>query len=179
MRIAISGTHGVGKSTLVEALGDALADHRAVDEPYVVLVEDGHEFAEEPALEDFEQQLRHAIDSLGTREPDLIFDRCPLDLLGYLLTHPDADGFDLDRWLPRVRAAIAGLDLIVFVPVEEPERIALGPSVDVGWRRRVDDELREILIDDRWGLGIEVIEVTGSLRRRVEQVCGWVQRAGS
>lgn len=43
MRIAISGSHRVGKSTLVEALGDALVGYATVDEPYHQLVEQGHD----------------------------------------------------------------------------------------------------------------------------------------
>ena len=46
MRIAISGTHFSGKSTLVEALSEALPQYTIVEEPYYLLQEEGHEFAE-------------------------------------------------------------------------------------------------------------------------------------
>src|SRR4028119_353553 len=46
MRIAVSGTHAAGKSTLVAELSALLPDHAVVDEPYHLLAEDGHEFAE-------------------------------------------------------------------------------------------------------------------------------------
>src|SRR5439155_7177638 len=36
----------------------------------------------------------------------------------------DSEGFDLDPWLPRVRRAMDRLDLVVFVPVEHPDRVA-------------------------------------------------------
>jgi len=51
MRIAVSGTHGVGKSTLIGAF---LRRHPEVvhePEPYTVLVEDlGDEFSAEPSV---------------------------------------------------------------------------------------------------------------------------------
>src|SRR4051812_25174311 len=113
MRIAVSGTHFVGKSTLVEELSAALPEYSTVEEPYFLLEEEGHEFADPPSIEDFELQLERSITCLDERELNVIFDRCPADLLGYLLSHPDADAFELDAWLPRVRSAIETLDLIV------------------------------------------------------------------
>jgi len=54
MRIAVSGTHGVGKSTLIEEFLRAHPDFVHEPEPYVVLVEDyGEEFSAEPCPEDF------------------------------------------------------------------------------------------------------------------------------
>ena len=170
MRIAISGTHHSGKSTLVEELSAVLPGYLTVEEPYSLLVEEGHEFAEMPSVEDFELQLERSIECLGEGEPDVIFDRCPVDMLGYLVAHPDAEAFHLGKWLPRVQAAIDTLDLIVFLPVEERDRIALPPSVDAGFRLDVDQTLKEILLEDSLDLGMEVVEVTGSLRERVRQV---------
>lgn len=45
MRIVISGTHFSGKSTLVEALPDALPQYTTIEEPYHLLQEEGYEFA--------------------------------------------------------------------------------------------------------------------------------------
>ncbi len=80
MRIAISGTHGVGKSTLVEALADALPGSTSVIEPYHQLVEEGHELAAMPSVEDLELMLARSIANLRDSEPDVVLDRCPLDL---------------------------------------------------------------------------------------------------
>ena len=62
MRIAITGTHFSGKSTLVEALSEALPHHIIVEEPYRLLEEEGYEFPELPSLEDFELQLERSIE---------------------------------------------------------------------------------------------------------------------
>jgi predicted ATPase len=170
MRIAVSGAHRVGKTTLVEELSAALPAYRTVDEPYHLLEEEGHEFADVPAVEDFELQLERSIACLSEGEGDVVFDRCPADLLAYLLTHDDADAFDLDAWLPRARDAIAQLDLVVFVPIEDPDRIAMSRTPDADWRQRVDEQLRAILVDDSHDLAAPVLEVSGSPRDRARQV---------
>lgn len=170
MRIAISGTHFSGKSTLVEDLSNALPKYSVVEEPYVLLAEEGYEFAEMPSVEDFELQLKRSIECMGEREPDILFDRCPADLLAYLLTHSDSDAFDLERWLPRVRAAMRKLDLVVFLPIERRDRIPLPSSEDSTLRMQVDVELREILLEDSFDFEADVVEVTGTRDDRVRQV---------
>jgi predicted ATPase len=170
MRIAVSGAHRTGKTTLVEELCRSLPNYVAVDEPYHLLAEEGYEFAEMPCLEDFELQLERSIESLAEDEEDRIFDRCPADILAYLITHDESEGFDLKHWLPRVRSAMERLDLIVFVPIEDPDRVIVSEPDDAELRHRVDEELREILLEDRWDFGVEILEVNGTLRERVRQV---------
>lgn len=170
MRIAVSGAHRTGKTTLVEELARALPSYAVVEEPYHQLEEEGHEFAEMPSLEDFELQLERSIDCLDDSEPNTICDRCPADLLAYLITHDDADGFDVDRWLPRVRQAMRRLDLIAFVPVEHRDRIVVSDAMERRLRRRVDEELRDIVLGDRWEFGVEAVEVAGPAQERVRQV---------
>lgn len=175
MRIAVSGAHFTGKTTLVEGLSQALPKYSVVEEPYRLLEEEGYEFAEMPSIEDFELQLERSIGCLGESEPNVIFDRCPADFLGYLLTHSEAELFNLKKWLPRVRAAIETLDLIVFVPVEERDRIPLPSSEDAGLRMEVDERLREILLDDEFDFAVDVLEVTGAPHERVQQVLAYLR----
>ena len=42
MKIAVSGAHWTGKTTLVEELCRALPDHSFMNEPYYLLEEKGH-----------------------------------------------------------------------------------------------------------------------------------------
>jgi thymidylate kinase len=170
MRIAISGTHFSGKSTLVEALSEELPQYTTVEEPYYLLQEEGYEFAQSPSLEDFELQLERSIESLDEGSPNVIFDRCPADILGYILAHTDVDAFEMEEWLPRVQNAIGKLDLIVFLPIEEPERIVLPFSQDAGYRQRVDEKLKEIILENPFDFEVDVLEVTGSLNTRVQSV---------
>ncbi|WP_338868583.1 AAA family ATPase [Myxococcus stipitatus] len=172
MRIAFSGTHRVGKTTLVEELSDLLPNYATVDEPYAELEEEGYEFASPPSVEDFEAQLARSIDTLGdnSTRPDVLFDRCPVDFIGYLQAHEDSEAFDLDEWLPRVRGALQSLDLIVWVGIEQPDRIALSSSEDEDLRLAVDEKLRELLLDDPYALEVEVLVVEGAPRARAKQV---------
>jgi len=178
MRIAISGTHFSGKSTLVEALSEALPQYLSVEEPYNLLQEEGYEFAELPTIEDFELQLERSVENLEECAPDVVFDRCPADILGYILVHHDVESFDFDEWLPRVQAAIKKLDLIVFLSIEAPDRIVLPLSQDAAYRQRVDEKLKEIVLGNAFDFEVEILEVTGSPQTRVERVMAYILNKG-
>ena len=65
MRVAVSGTHCSGKSTLIDEFLRANPDVVHEPEPYTVLVEEfGEEFSAEPCVEDFYRQLEFNIDRL-------------------------------------------------------------------------------------------------------------------
>lgn len=176
MRLAISGAHRTGKTTLVRELLRALPAYEAVAEPYETLAEEGHTFGAIPSLEDFEQMLERSIESIETAGNDCLFDRCPADLLAYLVTHVESRHFDLGEWLPRAGSALERLDLIIYVPIEHPDRVPRSEVENEAWRSAVDEELREILLDDCWALGVEVLEVTGALPERTRRVLDLVQR---
>ncbi|QDE83823.1 AAA family ATPase [Myxococcus xanthus] len=172
MRIAVTGSHRVGKSTLIDLLGEELEGYRLAEEPYLLLGEEGYEFASPPSLEDFIEQLRFSAELLQAEKDsrDILFDRCPVDFLGYLQAHEDAEAFDLEEWHPRVRSAIQTLDLIVFVPIEAPDRIRLRAREDIHMRTAVDETLSRVLLDDPYELGVEVLTVHGTADARVKQV---------
>jgi hypothetical protein len=86
------------------------------------------------------------------------------------MTHRDSDEFDVEPWLPRVRGAMQQLDLIIFVPIEHPDRIIVSEPDRGRLRRRVDEELRAILFEDKWDFGVDAVEVTGTVRERARQV---------
>ena len=174
MRIAFSGAHETGKSTLIDQLIGSLATFDTVDEPYYLLEQEGHAFSEMPCLEDFELQLERSIESIAQSEGDCLFDRCPADILAYLIAHDDSDGFDLNRWLPRARDAMRKLDLVVFVPIEDPDRVSAVASDHGRLRRRVDEELQEIVLEDRCSFEVPAIEVTGSPAQRARQVLAYL-----
>jgi deoxyadenosine/deoxycytidine kinase len=73
MRIAVSGTHGMGKSTLAEDFVERHPEFVLEPEPYYVLQEQfGIDFAEEPTQESFITQLEYT--SLGhLRDLGLVF----------------------------------------------------------------------------------------------------------
>jgi len=179
MRIAVSGSHRCGKSTLVADLAEALQGYRTVEEPYRLLEEEGHEFADPPSLEDFLAQLRRSLEILEEdRAPDLLLDRCPADLLAYLLAHEESEAFDVEEWLPRIRAALGALDLVVHVPIEQPDRIPPSDGEDEALRSSVDEKLAWILLDDPFDLQIEVVTVEGSRQSRARSVLESLRHRG-
>ncbi len=171
MRMAVSGSHGVGKTTLGEDLADRLPGFELVPEPYLLMEEEGSLFANPPSLEDFEMQLERSVFCILDSGADVVFDRCPLDILGYIAAHRDACMFRIGDWLPPIRESVGLLDLIIFVPVEVPDRID-APCGDPGLREEIDAILREIIVDDAYGLGFDVITVSGPFEGRVRQVLG-------
>jgi len=170
MRIAISGSHGTGKSTLVASLARRLPAYEVVDEPYQMLVDEGYAFSATPSFDEFEELLERSL--TGLKEPlpvKVLFDRCPIDYLAYLAALASRGGRTLDRWIPDVAEAVTRLDLIVYLPIESPDRVPIrGEGGRL--RARVDETIREMLVDDGWGFGAKVLEVRGDPERRVEMV---------
>ena len=99
-----------------------------------------------------------------------IFDRCPADFLAYLSSHRHASRFDPESWVSDIRSAMARLDLVVFTPVETPDRIRIPASENLPLRRRTDEALRDLLLEDRIGFGGPVLEVTGDPPERVKRI---------
>ncbi len=176
MRIAVTGTHGSGKTTLVEDFVAASAGYEAVPEPYWLLVQQGVVFADGPDVAGLEEQLKQSCALLlATSEADVIFDRCPLDFLAYLDVVSAAEGFEWSpdgKLLRRVEDALATLDLVAFVPLQRPDEITVAieyPKL----RTRVDARLKAMLRDDDLGLlaeGPRVVEVTGTRQQRVTRL---------
>ena len=167
MRIAFSGTHRTGKTSLLEAVAAQLRRYGVVDEPYHLLEEDGYEHADPPTVDDFQAQLERSIEALDAAGADALFDRCPIDCLAYL----QAMGEDLDDdQVDEVRDSVATLDLIVLVTIEAPDRIALPAHEDARLRRRMDEAIRALLLDGDHGFEPPVLEVSGPLADRVRQV---------
>lgn len=164
MNIAITGTHLVGKTTLAERLHASLRDYIYIPEPYVELEEKGYRFSETPLLEDFSIQLDHAIENSSIDEPDIIFDRCPLDLLAYVYVIGGAEASK--NFYMKVREAMTGIDLFVLVPIENPDVIGCPENEFPELRKKVNDLLEEWMED----FDVETITVTGTLAERENQV---------
>lgn len=176
MRIAVSGTHSTGKTTLIGDFVNQYPHYETVHEPYWELVQLGTVFAAQPSIEDFELQLEHGIaGSLRNGSMDVLFDRCPLDLIAYLEVLSEQEG---QEWLPsgkmlqNIETVLSALDLIVFLPITGPDlpgRIAEYR----GLRRAVDDRLKEFLHEDSLGLlgnFPKIAELEGSRIERVKQL---------
>jgi hypothetical protein len=178
LRIAVSGTHCSGKTTLIEEFLRAHPDFAHEPEAYTVLVEDfGEEFSSEPSADDFYRQLEFNVERLR-RYPagaQVIYERGPLDYLAYLLALKDLRRDEVDSIvetaLEMAEAAIHNLDLIVFLPLDATDGIELPESEDPKLRRAVNSRLVGIIADDELGIissrGVAVVEARGSTAQRL------------
>ena len=160
MRIAVSGTHGVGKSTLIEEFLRVHPEFVHEPEPYAVLVEDyGEEFSAEPYVEDFLRQLEFNLERLDQHAAgeDVIYERCPVDFVAYLSV---LDPGSTEMLRKRISDAMRQLDLIVYLPIEDDN--GEYPKL----RKAVDRQLSELLTT----ANVTVIEATGTTAQRIKAI---------
>jgi hypothetical protein len=130
-------------------------------------------FQDPPAMEDFEAQLAWSLSILQQAGEDVIFERAPADFLAYLASLHERDAADvMTEYWGDVAAAMNEFDLVVYVPVERRDRIALSDSEYPRLRKRADRMLRHLLIDDELGVADRVIEVHGPIEQRTSQILG-------
>lgn len=164
MKVAITGTHKVGKTTLAEKLRENLPDYEYYLEPYFELEESGYLFPEIPTADDYLAQLEYSIKQIARSGNNAIFDRCPADLFAYI---PATDkSLNLQSIFSKVQSIIKELDLLIFVPIEIPDIISCSESELPELRCQVDDVLRDLIYD----LDIETIEIKGNLPARLSQI---------
>jgi hypothetical protein len=164
MKIAFTGAHHVGKTTLAEKIHFLVPEFIFVAEPYQELLEEGHLFSETPNIEDFSIQLERALENVEIDELDVLFDRSPLDLLAYIhvIGGPEASR----KYYLQVKELMDEIDLLVFVPIEKPDLTGCPESEFPKLRKQVNDLLEE-WID---AFDLETITVNGTLSEREKQV---------
>jgi hypothetical protein len=176
LKIAFSGTHAVGKSTLINVLTAALPGFNVIEEPYIGLLESGYMFEDPPAAEDFEIQLERSLASVAGGGENLMFDRVPADFLAYLAVLRRDRVDTMSSYWNDVAQAMREFDLVVYVPVERPDRIEMPQSEYPRLRKRVDEALRRLLVEDELGVADRVVEVRGSLSDRGKQVAKEIEQ---
>lgn len=164
MRIAFTGSHRVGKTTLAEEIAESLPDHEFIIEPYLQLEEEGYLFSEIPTLEDYIEQFNFSVELLQNSDDKVIFDRCPLDLLAYI--YAVGKKKNISALYEEMTTAIDEIDLLVFVPIEKVDVIFCQGSDLPNLRQEVNDILEEWIGD----FSNEILEVSGTLEDRKKQV---------
>ena len=157
MRIAVSGSHSTGKSTLIAAFLARCPHFGEEPEAFELL---GDEITllpgEGPDIDGLVALIEHTIDLVAGYEPGaaVVFERSPVDYLAYAVVSESIPAAErvtfVERYAPAVREAIRHLDLVVLLPITSV--IPARPEDDEGFRDRVDDALRSALIDDEHDL---------------------------
>ena len=166
MKVARTGAHRVGKTTLAGKLQEHLPGYTFKTEPYYELEESGYIFSQRPDVDDFIKQFDLSIKQITKSGSNTIFDRCPIDILAYI--HAIDETKDIRSFFDKAQTIITGIDLLVFVPVEEPDLIPCQRSDFPELRNKVN----EILNDWVWDFGTEIIIVNGTLPTRIDQILG-------
>ena len=136
MHVAISGTHGSGKSTLIGGFATSHREWELLPDPFEYV--DAAE--ESPGPEVFYKQLRLAAARLNEPVAGLqLAERSPLDFLAYLhaldeLGRPGAaaDFFELGYSL--VARASKRIDLLVLLPLNTSDAIEIASDEDLELR---------------------------------------------
>jgi hypothetical protein len=190
MRIAVSGSHSLGKSTVVNDWVSARDGYIREEEPYRALGLFGpYEilFGDASTRLHNGVQLYYCISRVhryATSGADVIFDRAPVDYLAYSQFTADCGTTDIDdefveSMVPAVRESLDRLDIIAFVPGSRRWPVAMEADgirpVDLDYRDRVDAIFKEIYRDGRFGvLPAEnaplLIELVGPRPQRLEQL---------
>ena len=170
MKIAVTGAHRVGKTTLIDKLQESLPEYVSKAEAYYELEETGFVFSDKPVTEEYIMLLEHSIKQITTNEENVIFDRCPVDMIAYIQATSEFENFNIQSLYERVQEAMIEIDLLVFVPVEKPDLIGCPESDLPELRRKVNGILNEWIWDFNFNFNIDTIEVTGTLPARRDQV---------
>ena len=173
MRIAVSGTHAAGKSTLVD---DFLARHGRYihePEPYEWLVElHGEELSAAPTADDFRRQLEVSAERWCSHPPgaNVIGERCPLDFLAYVLALGDLGRERrtealVASMLAPAAAGMAHVDLLAVLPLEG----TVAEDEDPELADAMNERLLELVSADPYDLlsGTRTIELRGRPQARL------------
>ncbi len=180
MRIAVSGTHFIGKSTLIDDFIKVHPEYKSEIEPYYKLQDEkAMELSLEPSLDSLLEQLDYSIDQVSnlSNEKNIIFDRCPVDFIAYAMCVTDDDAVDINdseisERFPDVKEALNNLDLILFLPISK-ENIIEYTEENPAYRKAADKCFKKIYRDDicdifpRYGHP-RIVEISGSRIARLK-----------
>jgi len=181
LRIAVSGSHSTGKSTLIAAFLVKYPFYVYEPEAFESLADDIELTSSEgPTGDGLQALLEHTISALAVHPPGtfVVFERSPVDYLAYAAVSRSwptgsVESF-LARYIPGVRRSVRNLDLIAFVPVS-PRGPASRSGENPHFRKRVDEALRRALVDDDYNLlgdlgAPRVVELPPSPERQLAEL---------
>ncbi len=178
MRIVVSGTHAIGKSTLIGDFSMAHREFTVLPDPFE-LIDAAYD---EPDASTYLAQLRLSADRLLELSPDddVIAERGPLDFLAYLIALDGLGRIHLDEdLLTRATAltteAMTAVDLLVLLPITVDDGIRAPEDEDPELRQAMNDALLE-LADDVGILGrTTVVEIVGDHALRLGRLQGTIE----
>lgn len=196
MRIAVSGSHSLGKSTVVNDWIARCPSFKREEEPYRALGLYGpYEILFREASTKLHNgiQLYYNISRIhryANFTDDVIFDRAPIDYLAYSQYTANKGTTDINdafvEWMvPAVRESLDHLDLLAFIPQcdewpVEMEADGIRP-IDHEYRDDVDAIFKQIYREGRYGVmpresQPHLVELVGSGQQRFDQLTAAIER---
>ena len=189
MRIAVSGSHSLGKSTFVKDWVAAHPSYKCEEEPYRSLDALGYDirFRQESNRLHNGIQLFYSISRVNAyaeSTSNVIFDRSPVDYIAYSQYTADHGTTDIDNEFVKMmvqpaRDSLANLDLLVFIPISEQWPIEMEDDgirpIDIAYRDEVDTVFKQIYRDQRFDVmprsgGPALLELWGSRQERLQRL---------
>ena len=190
MRIAISGSHSLGKSTVVN---DWVAKHPGFtreEEPYRALSLHG---PYEILFRDQSTKLHNGIQlyynisrvhRYCASSDDVIFDRAPVDYIAYSQYTANKGSTDINdafvaSMIPAVRESLDRLDILAFVPKSQEWPVEMQADgirpIDHEYRDEVDTIFKQIYREGRFGVMPQnnpphFVELFGARQQRLDQL---------
>jgi predicted ATPase len=197
MKIAISGTQCIGKSTLINDMLqqwpnyelDTNCYRKKIKEEGLVINQDGDESNQEIIRDALIDQV-----SARSSTEKVLFDRCILDNLAYTIwlaaKGKVSDNF-VERQIPIIRETFSMYDILFFIPLTEqyPVDITEGDNRDVDpiFRQEIDNIMKALLQTYHEGSGKffpkencpAIIEIFGSPLERIAMMKLYLKEDGS
>jgi hypothetical protein len=188
MRVAVSGTHSVGKSTFVNDFIAKNPEYIREEEPYRALC-DWYDisFGKDATRYHNGIQLFYNISRIKhyhTSSTSVIFDRLPVAYLPYSLYAAKYGKTDInlafvESMVDAIRDSLKFIDIVAFVPITDKHQVKIEDDgirlTDPSYRKEVDDYFKEIYYDNRFNLfgdtdSPQLLEVWGDRTQRIEQL---------
>lgn len=179
MRIAVSGTHFMGKSTLIEDFIKKYPEYKCEIEPYYKLQDEKlMELSLEPSLDSLLEQLDYSIKQLNelANERNIIFDRCPIDYIAYVMCEAsiDINNSEISESFLEVKEALNNLDIILFLPITK-EHLIEYTEENPAYRIAADKCFKKIYRDDSYDIfprynHPKIIEIWGDRLARIKKI---------
>ena len=185
MRVAVTGTNGIGKSTFINDFLQAWPGFKTPENTFRDVLTD--RYSEEISEERQDVVLDHMIKTMQAhgKNDNIIYDRCPVDNIVYSLWANNYGLVSSDyikKAAARVKSSLRMLDLIFFIPVTKSDKISLSQTlsgndhIDESYATEIDnifkamyrewDKTQSIFVDveDK----PHVIEVFGTREERTQ-----------
>lgn len=197
MRIAVTGTANVGKSTFIkDFVKNWSGIYKTPDTTYRdIVVSKGLKHSKNTCMDTQQEILDFMIDQQMkyTRDDCVILDRCPIDNLVYSIHSYDKQNSDIDeefieKCIPLVKEGMRFLDILFYIPYDK--NIAIEDDgtreTDRDYIIEVDNILRQIEhqslqpssvffhTDDRPA----IIKITGDRKERIKQASLYINDEG-